>query len=680
VSGYEGNVVYGRTKKRWEITLDPQAMLRAKRLFPKINKAHMGTVFLADSPETARLLQWFGQLHAFEISDADRAILDARVAEHERQKALVAKVLDGDYKPPDFKMAVPPRDYQAQAAALCLESGALVLGDATGTGKTISAFALLADPRALPAVYVTLTALPGQVQQMMAKFLPDLKTHVLKKGTPYDMTKGPHGRRLPRPDVVVTSYSKIVGQAETLAKMGVKTVILDELHDLRHPGTDKYKAVQHLVKHATYKFGMSATLTFGMASQVFWLVNLVKPDVLGDWEEFRREWCNGKGGDKPPVEDPDALGLHLRKMGVVLRRTRKDVGRELPRLQRLRVPVEMNTKPLRDVAGRAAELARIVLRAGGDGFSKMKAAGEMDMMLRMATGIGKAPYVAEFVAALVESGERVVVFVWHREVYAILNERLKEWKPAMYTGSESPRQKAEAKRRFCDQAAPDQTPILMMSLGSAAGIDGLQYSGCHVVVFSELAWTPGCHSQAEERVDRDGQPEPVVSYYLVAEEGSDPEISDLLGLKEAQLTGLMDPGTKKTEKVDQAAQLERVKRLAAGHLARHAPGDLDRFEGARALLAKPPAPDPIATVPLFVPPAPVEPPPPEPRPCHAAYPWQQTDPESFLTVDVTADVAAIGYPEEIEVEDDAGNQATLVRYNHEDPSLGGLVYLYMEDE
>jgi hypothetical protein len=172
----------------------------------------------------------------------------------------------------------------------------------------------------------------------------------------------------------------------------------------------------------------------------------------------------------------------------------------------------------------------------------------------------------------------------------------------------------------------------------------------------------------------------VVSYYLVAEEGSDPEISDLLGLKEAQLTGLMDPGTKKTEKVDQAAQLERVKRLAAGHLARHAPGDLDRFEGARALLAKPPAPDPIATVPLFVPPAPVEPPPPEPRPCHAAYPWQQTDPESFLTVDVTADVAAIGYPEEIEVEDDAGNQATLVRYNHEDPSLGGLVYLYMEDE
>jgi len=44
----------------------------------------------------------------------------------------------------------------------------------------------------------------------------------------------------------------------------------------------------------------------------------------------------------------------------------------------------------------------------------------------------------------------------------------------------------------------------------------------------------------DARIYRDGQPLPVFSYFLLAEEGSDPIISDILGVKRAQLEGVRD--------------------------------------------------------------------------------------------------------------------------------------------
>jgi hypothetical protein len=166
----------------------------------------------------------------------------------------------------------------------------------------------------------------------------------------------------------------------------------------------------------------------------------------------------------------------------------------------------------------------------------MQAAEQLSNVLRQATGIAKAPYVAAFVQLLVESGERVVLYGWHRAVYAIWNAQLKRFSPAMYTGSESTNQKLESKRRFCD----GETDIMIISLRSGAGLDGLQYN-CRTVVYGELDWSPGVHDQDTGRVHRDGQPDPVAAYFLLAEEGSDPIMADVLGVKKQQAMGVMNP-------------------------------------------------------------------------------------------------------------------------------------------
>jgi hypothetical protein len=73
---------------------------------------------------------------------------------------------------------------------------------------------------------------------------------------------------------------------------------------------------------------------------------------------------------------------------------------------------------------------------------------------------------------------------------------------------------------------------------------------CRTVVFGELDWSPGVHSQCVGRVYRDGQEDPVVAYFLLSDEGSDPVISDALGLKKTQIEGVVDPTAELTENVE----------------------------------------------------------------------------------------------------------------------------------
>lgn len=105
-----------------------------------------------------------------------------------------------------------------------------------------------------------------------------------------------------------------------------------------------------------------------------------------------------------------------------------------------------------------------------------------------------------------------------------------------------------------------------MSLRSGAGLDGLQ-SVSRTVVFGELDWAYGVHEQAEGRVHRDGQKDPVMAYYLTASAGSDPVVMDALGIKRGQLEGIRDPNAALVQKLQ--TDPDRIKRLAEAYLQQH---------------------------------------------------------------------------------------------------------------
>lgn len=515
----------------WRIEGEPQVLILFKNVFPRVEK-HPGMVTVKNTPEVCRNLEWFLTRYDLSIDRDSQKVMKAGARKHRDTILRLEEIIDPNYKAKAIPLAIPARDYQRQAAEIFLRRGGLLLADDIGTGKTVSALAALADPRTLPAVVVTLAGRMGQQwEDHCRRFLPQASTHVIQKGTPYELPKF-MGRG---PDILILTYHKLANWAQVLAKYA-KTVIYDEAQELRRTESLRYEGAAHLSQAMKWRLGLSATPIFNYGGEIWNVVDVLLPGVLGTHTEFTREWCSGWSRSYK-IDDPKAFGSYARENFIILRRTRAQVGRELPALTKIPYPIDSDEEPLEDIEAAATQLAQIILSGveleKGD---RMRASGELDWKVRHATGVAKAPHVADFTRILIENGERVVVYAWHRSVYDILNQRLAEYKPANYTGEETEKEKNESFERF----TKGETPVLLISLRAGQGVDGFQHN-CRTVVFAELDWSPGVHEQCIGRVYRDGQKEPVTAYFLISDAGSDPVVAEALGMKTEQVEGIKDP-------------------------------------------------------------------------------------------------------------------------------------------
>jgi SNF2 family DNA or RNA helicase len=525
---------------------------------------------ISDTPENCRELEWFMARYPMRVEAIE--YLTGRARWFDQQLELIAKIIGGHYAPREMRLAEPGRDYQLAAAELLFRRHGYLLADKVGLGKTVSAFCAFTQPETLPALVVTLTHLPTQWVNMLHRFLPAATAHVIQKGTPYryDPKKGSVTHDLaravengkPLPDVIVMSYSKLAGWAPYLKGL-VRSVTFDEVQELRRESSAKYEGALEIAQAATYRLGLSATPIYNFGGEIYNILNVLAPDELGTREEFYREWCTSAGNGKYSVNEPEVLSAYLREQGLMLRRTGKDVGREVTEPQEIPHFIDADLDAFKDIESDATALARIITAQGGySNTEKWKASGELDYKMRQATGIAKAPYVAEFCKMLLDSEEKIVLFGWHHEFYRLVGERLAEFNPVFYTGQETTRQKDAAKKAFCEGSSR----VMIISLRAGAGMDGLQFVS-HVCVFGELDWSPGVHTQCVGRLARDGQEDLVAAYFLVCNHGSDPIMADTLGLKKQQSDGLLDPNAPRIEEIGFDQTGSNVKKLAESYLA-----------------------------------------------------------------------------------------------------------------
>lgn len=520
---------YGNLKANgahWEISnLPPHVAIRFKHLFPKVPKNSAGPFRLPMDDITCADLSWFTSRYPLSCSAADSAALFQGASAFEKKHADLERILLPDYKPDKsykVRRGQKVRPYQAQAIELLRIRKRLLLGDEGGLGKSYVAAAFAAStPEALPAAVVCDPHMQTQWSDKIAEFTT-LKTHIIKKGSPYN---------LPRADVYIFRVSQIAKWIDFFGTKFFKSVIFDEPQSLRTGiETAKGAAAFELQKHAEFVIGLTATPIYNYGVEMWNVLRFVDETVLGDYADFSREWVDHNGH----IKDPKALGSYLREQKVLLRRLKADVGLQLPKVSRPVRYVESDGKAVESIEALARQLA--IKATTGSFIERGQASRDLDLMVRQATGIGKARAVAQFVKLLVASGEPVLLFGWHRAVYDIWLEELAELRPAMYTGSETHTKKCAEKARFMS----GDTDVMIMSLRSTAGVDDLQHR-CSVIVIGELDWSPGVHQQIIWRVDRDGQKNPVMAFFLVCNDGSDPAMMDINGIKASEATMIVDP-------------------------------------------------------------------------------------------------------------------------------------------
>jgi SWI/SNF-related matrix-associated actin-dependent regulator 1 of chromatin subfamily A len=567
--GYKYGDLYYR-KGRFILSGEPVMMEFAKRVFPGAQVGgyrKTGKLSFGRSSREVSDLNWM--MMRFPLNVHCKEYLDkARDTAIDRWFGLATgNNLKPTTPPSEFLGKLYP--YQEEAVTFMTSNKRVLLGDSMGLGKTWSALGAVAQSKMYPCLVVCQAHVQLQWQRAIGSlfdmgsgyqkslFDTDFDISIKRGKSLAPILKGRTSYRIPRLPFSIIHYGLIAWWEEELLANRFKTVIFDEIQELRHSDTKKYSTASLLSGEAEHVYGLSGTPIYGYGSEIWSVTNAVDFNCLGSQEAFGREWCDGYGSKI--VYDPKALHGHMVREGLLLRRKYDDVMPDLPKVIRRVQDLEQDDELYEQLIETAKRRADVWLTSSFT--EKGRLAREIEGETRQAAGIAKAKYVAEFVASLIEAGEKPLVYAWHHAVHNILREILARYEPSFITGKQTQVQKDRAIRKFVN----GENDVVILSLRSASGIDGLQYRAT-CCVFAELDWSPAVHGQSETRIARigvDSTVEEVPAYYCVSRSGFDEIILDVLGVKKGQFLGLMgdDPEDSQEEYAASQRIASRIKLL-----------------------------------------------------------------------------------------------------------------------
>jgi len=254
----------------------------------------------------------------------------------------------------------------------------------------------------------------------------------------------------------------------------------------------------------------------------------------------------------------------------MVRRLKSDVLGELPAKQWATVPLELGNRKvylhaqeefiswLREAAGKdkaflesisglpAEERARLTSEHANDAAAKALRAEQLVRIgkLRQVAVEGKLVAAIDWIATALDSGEKLIVFAYHKAVQAAILEAFPSHEAtqeadalsvAHIFGEDSPVRRQEAVDAF--QNDPDCRLIVcsLMAAGEAITLTAAQN-----VIFVEQGWNPATMEQALDRAHRIGQQGAVVGWKLVAHDTIEDWLARLIEEKRAVTDAVID--------------------------------------------------------------------------------------------------------------------------------------------
>lgn len=379
----------------------------------------------------------------------------------------------------------------------------------------------------------------------------------------------------PDTDVVIINKELFERHLDALKGELWDFIIVDEAHAFCNP---KAKSSQHVWG---YGWGKNRVQPFRARKRVFltgtpittkpinlWpFVKAMDPDGLGkSWEDYVYRYCAaydevvgrdqyGKPKTRIVTDGASNLNELNRKLrqAFMIRREKTEVLKELPPKRReivllpsdgMAKQIEQELSKVRAMLAKyeamvGIEDTRYVLNGLNKLFPAMieeKSFEEVGNMLtnemqvafeemseyRKALAIAKAPLVKEHVDRLLDCGEKVILFCYHKDV-ADYFRKFYGNQCAFVTGATPSARRQEQVDMF------QNDPECRVFIGNiaAAGV-GFTLTAAHYVVFAELSWVPSELEQAEDRAWRIGQEMPVLIQHLVVDGSLDARLIEVV--------------------------------------------------------------------------------------------------------------------------------------------------------
>lgn len=306
-----------------------------------------------------------------------------------------------------------------------------------------------------------------------------------------------------------------------------KSVIIDEAHRCKNPGSNQTKFVMGICAGKEYVIELTGTPIINdpkdLASQ---LAILGRMKDFGGYSEFLNEYGEG--------ENLGALNRRLNEI-CYFRREKKEVLKDLPELTRSKVVTELSNRDEYELLENDLVSWLKEYKGATDAEIRKKMRKEAlvkFMNLRALAGRGKIEAAAQFIE---DAGVPMVVFCEHHEIVDALKERFP--KAVCVTG----RQNGKEKQAAVDSFQNGKRQVIICSIRSA-GV-GLTLTAASNELFVELPWTMADLSQCESRCHRNGQKDAVNSWILIGKDSIDGYLYSLImrkGSMAQKITGASD--------------------------------------------------------------------------------------------------------------------------------------------
>jgi len=436
---------------------------------------------------------------------------------------------------------------------LLKSSGNALLADEMGLGKTVQTLSYVAtEKQTFPVLVVAPLVTLNNWEREISKFVKKKSRNgrIIENESPSStIIRTGKLQELPKTDFYIINYELLYKRIPDLSKLNIRTLVCDEVHNLRSKTTQKYKAVKKLAatESISYRIGLSGTPIYNRGSEIWPIVDILKPGLLGSFKEFCEYFCyvNDKGKAIVLENKRASLRNELQKH-VMLRRKKSDVLKELKDKVRYKEVIDADTDYYLEELDKIWTKLEDEQKGAETVFKKSAAYQRAIQSERQVAGIAKVSHVVNFVKNIMEIEESVVVFCHHKVIHKLLHERLEEFSPVSIIGGQTDTFRQEQIDKF------QRGESKLMIAGIRAGNVGINLTQAKYVIFAELDWSPAIHRQAEDRLHRIGQKNTVFAYYLIGKGTLDDHVASILVDKSYEIDSIMDETADSYEDKDKA--------------------------------------------------------------------------------------------------------------------------------
>ena len=553
-------VVYSESRQRFEAVTS-----YFERSIPKEERWRWDPAakrWYAPSEDIARRLKKYAQ---------GAAALRLQAISPEEQAALAASTAsDSDLDvPAPAGLAYLP--YQRAGIAYAISRPHVLIADEMGLGKTIQAIGLVnllcARSSAVRADHPcdgqvagsnpvarsfsrALIVCPASLRLNWAAEWRRWHTGQLR---PYLLDTWPGGALFDETTgkALIVSYDSVQKWHPLIANIPFDLLICDECHLVKDEDTrrakalfgGKYRGKPFEAIQARRKAFLTGTPIVNRPAELWPLVKALAPDGLG---ASKKDFDERYGG----TDRLDELHLRLRTQ-IMVRRKKDDVLKDLPAKRRQVVLLDVpDADNIIAAEGRAISMAQAMLertRAEIEGLPhaeqvmRLRQCRTIAMTeiarVRKETAIKKLPQAIEHICEVLENVPKAVVFSHHHDVGDALMAEFRRIAVAL-DGRTEQGERQQNVERF----QKDRTCRLFLGSIRAAGL-GLTLTAASTVVFVELDWTPAAMMQAEDRLHRIGQINPVLVQHLVIDGSIDSKMAKIIIDKQQIMDAALDGGS-----------------------------------------------------------------------------------------------------------------------------------------